>query len=63
MEKIRFVQLTYDSGTTTYVKADAIQQLIEERGKTFIFIGDNCSPICVKESTSEILAKIQGTAL
>ena len=43
MEKIKFVQLTYDGDVKTdgevkiYVKADAIVQLVEDGDKTFIF--------------------------
>ncbi len=60
MEKIRFVSLTLDSGTKTYVRADAIMQLMEESGKTFVFIANDKLPIAVKESVSECLAKIGG---
>lgn len=67
MEKIKFVQLTYDGDVKTddevkiYVKADAIVQLVENGGKTFVFTINGETPTAVKESASEILAKIGGT--
>lgn len=68
MEKIRFVQLTYGGDVKTddevkiYVKADAIVQLVENGGKTFVFTINDEMPVAVKEGVGEILAKIGGTA-
>ncbi len=67
MEKIKFVQLTYDGDVKTdgevkiYVKADAIVQLVEDGDKTFIFTVNGETPTPVKEGVGEILAKIGGT--
>lgn len=67
MEKIKFVQLTYNGDVKTddevkiYVKADAIVQLVEDGDKTFIFTVNGETPTAVKESVGEILEKIGGT--
>ena len=62
MEKIKFVPLTYGNDTKTYVKADTIVQLVEEKDKTFVYTVNSDAPIIVKESVNEILAKIGGCA-
>lgn len=60
----KFVQLTYGGDVKTddevkiYVKADAIVQLVENGGKTFVFTVNGETPIAVK--AGEILAKIGG---
>jgi hypothetical protein len=62
MEKIKFVPLTYGNDTKTYVKASAIVRLFEENGKTYVYIENSDTPMIVKESVNEILAKIGGCA-
>jgi hypothetical protein len=58
MEKIKFIPLTYGSDIKTYVKADTIVQLVEEEDKTFVYTINSDTPMIVKESANEILAKI-----
>ena len=59
MLETKFIQLTYYGGTRTYVKADAIVQLVEEKdGGSFVYILNDNSPMTVRESMDEVLAKI-----
>ena len=55
MSEIKFIPLTYSDGTKTYVKADAIVQLVEGQGCTFVYTINDGSPMAVKESMDEIL--------
>lgn len=60
MEKIKFVSLTYANGTRTYVKADTIVQLADGADKTFVYTINDESPMLVKESMDDIVARIGG---
>lgn len=62
MEKIKFIPLTYSNDIKTYVKADTIVQLVEEKDKTFVYTINSDAPMTVIESANEILAKIGGCA-
>lgn len=62
MEKIKFVPLTFDSGTKTYVRADTIIELTNQIDGTWVYTSNSDAPLKVKESIDEILAKIGGTA-
>lgn len=61
MEKIKFVPLTYTSGTRTYVKADTITELTEDGDKTLVYTSYLDKPFKVKERLDKILAEIGGT--
>lgn len=61
-KKIKFVSLTYYSDIKTYVKVDAIVQLIEGDGETYVYTINSDVPIIVKERVDEILTKIGGVA-
>lgn len=62
MNKSKFIQLTFLGGIKRYVRADAIIELYEDDGKTYVYIMNSGAPIFVKESTGEILAKIEVVA-
>jgi uncharacterized protein YlzI (FlbEa/FlbD family) len=55
MGEIKFISLTYINGTKTYVKADAIVQMFEQDGNTYVYIIGSNAPIVAKESMEEIL--------
>ena len=60
MEKIKFVLLTYANGTKTYVKADTIVQLADSGDGPIVYTINSDTPMFVKESMDEILARIGG---
>ena len=55
MTEIKFITLTYGYGGKTYVRADAIIQMVEENDKTFVYTINSDAPMIVKESMDEIL--------
>ena len=55
MVENKFILLTYSDGTKTYVKADAIVQLVEGQGCTFVYTINDGSPMTVKESMDNIV--------
>lgn len=55
MAEIKFILLTYSYGVKTYVKADAIVQMFEQDGNTYVYIIGCDAPMVVKESMDEIL--------
>ena len=55
MSEIKFIPLTYSYDVKTYVKADAIVQMLEQDGNTYVYIMGCDSPMVVKESMDEIL--------
>jgi hypothetical protein len=61
-ERIKFVLLTAISGVKTYIRVDAIVQLIEEDDRTYLYMINDSAPMMVKEHMEEIVAKI-GDAL
>jgi uncharacterized protein YlzI (FlbEa/FlbD family) len=61
-ERIKFVLLTALSGVKTYIRVDAIVQLMEEDDKTYLYIINDSAPMIVKERMEEIVARI-GDAL
>jgi uncharacterized protein YlzI (FlbEa/FlbD family) len=61
-EKIKFVLLTALSGVKTYIRVDAIVQLMEEDDKTYLYIINDSAPMIVKERMEEIVTRI-GDAL
>jgi uncharacterized protein YlzI (FlbEa/FlbD family) len=61
-EKIKFVLLTALSGVKTYIRVDAIVQLMEEDDRTYLYIINDSAPMIVKERMEEIVTRI-GDAL
>jgi uncharacterized protein YlzI (FlbEa/FlbD family) len=61
-ERIKFVLLTALSGVKTYIRVDAIVQLMEEDDKTYLYIINDSAPMIVKERMEEIVTRI-GDAL
>ena len=61
MREIKFIPLTYGSGTKTYVRADTIVRLTENKDNTTsVYTTNSDAPMFVNESISEILIKIGG---
>lgn len=60
-EMWKFVSLTHTNNSETYIKADAIVQLIEGVDSTFVYTTNSGAPMSVKESMDEILVRIGGT--
>ena len=60
-ERIKFVLLTAISGVKTYIRVDAIVQLVEEDDKTYLYTINDSAPMIVKEHMEEIVAKIGDT--
>jgi uncharacterized protein YlzI (FlbEa/FlbD family) len=61
-ERIKFVLLTALSGVKTYIRVDAIVQLMEEDDRTYLYIINDSAPMIVKERMEEIVTRI-GDAL
>jgi len=61
-ERIKFVLLTAISGVKTYIRVDAIVQLVEEDDKTYLYTINDSAPMIVKERMEEIVTRI-GDAL
>jgi uncharacterized protein YlzI (FlbEa/FlbD family) len=59
MNKSKFIQLTFLSGTKVYFNADVITQLQESEDGTCLFVIDSDESMTVQESVDEILAKIE----
>jgi len=59
MNKSKFIQLTFLSGTKVYFNADVITQLQESTSGTYLFVLDSDEGMTVQESVDEILAKIE----
>ena len=59
MNKSKFIQVTYLSGTKGYIRADIIVELYESRGVTYVYKINNNDPFRVKEHVDEIIAKIE----
>lgn len=55
MTENKFIQLTYTTGMKTYVKADAIVQLVEGQDCTFVYTINDDSPMAVSESMDNIV--------
>lgn len=60
-ERIKFVLLTALSGVKTYIRVDAIVQLLEEDDKTYLYTINDNAPMMVKEHMEEIVARIGDT--
>ncbi len=60
-ERIKFVLLTAISGVKTYIRVDAIVQLVEEDDKTYLYTINDSAPMIVKERMEEIVARIGDT--
>lgn len=61
-ERIKFVLLTAISGVKTYIRVDAIVQLIEEDDRTYLYMINDSAPMMVKEHMGEIVARIGDAA-
>lgn len=59
-EMDKFVSLTYVDDTKTYIKADAIVEMYEEKGRTCVFTINSDVKRNIKESVDEIVARIGG---
>jgi uncharacterized protein YlzI (FlbEa/FlbD family) len=57
-ERIKFILLTAISGVKTYIRVDAIVQLVEEYDKTYLYTINDNAPMIVKEHMEEIVDKI-----
>jgi uncharacterized protein YlzI (FlbEa/FlbD family) len=62
MNKSKFIQLTFLSGTKVYFNVDVITQLQESKSGTYLFVLDSDEGMTVQESVDEILAKIEDVA-
>jgi hypothetical protein len=60
-ERIKFVLLTALSGVKTYIRVDAIVQLMEEDDRTYLYIINDSAPMIVKECMEEIVTRIGDT--
>ena len=62
MNAIKFIPLTFSkSNIKTYVKIDIITQLTEIEDETWVCTINDTTPMIVKESVGEILAKMGAT--
>ena len=63
IEPIKFIPLTFSkSNIKTYVKIDIITQLTEIEDETWVYTINDTTPMIVKESVGEILAKMGAVA-